>query len=226
MYYYMGEVLLVIGLVISTIAQLYVKYNFSKYLKVKTKKSLTGFDVAKLILEKNGLSDIYITEIKNTLGDHYDSSRKVIRLSTEVYHGDSIASVSVAAHEVGHAIQDKENYNFMRFREKLFPLVKFSSYGGYFSILIGMILGFYDLIWFGIGLEIVILIFQIITLPVEFNASERAKKELLELTLIDNDEVVGSSKMLKSAALTYVASVVTTILQILRLILMFSRHDD
>ena len=187
---------------------------------------MTGFDVARKILDENGLKDIYVTEVRGNLTDHYDPVRKVIRLSTDIFHGKTIASSSVAAHEVGHAIQDKEGYSFMRFRSMMFPLVRFSSYGGYIAILVGALFGLMDLIWFGIGLEIVILLFQIITLPVEFNASSRAKDELAKYNLLNNNEINSSDRMLRAAAYTYVASVLTTILQILRLIVMFSDRDN
>ena len=136
------------------------------------------------------------------------------------------ADYDLKNHEVGHAIQDKEGYSFMRFRSMMFPLVRFSSYGGYIAILVGALFGLMDLIWFGIGLEIVILLFQIITLPVEFNASSRAKDELAKYNLLNNNEINSSDKMLRAAAYTYVASVLTTILQILRLIVMFSDRDN
>ena len=176
--YLIGEFLLIIGIIISLAAQIYVNVSYKKYKNIENSKGLTGFDVARKILDENGLKDIDVTEVRGNLTDHYDPVRKVIRLSTDIFHGKTIASSSVAAHEVGHAIQDKEGYSFMRFRSMMFPLVRFSSYGGYIAILVGALFGLMDLIWFGIGLEIVILLFQIITLPVEFNASSRAKDEL------------------------------------------------
>lgn len=224
--YFLSEFLLLIGFVITIAAQIYVNSSYKKYRKISNEKGLSGFEVAKTILDSKGISDIYVTEVKGNLSDHYDPSRKVIRLSTDIFHGTTIASASVAAHEVGHAIQDREGYSFMRFRSAIFPLVNFSSYAGYFAILIGIIFGFYDLIWLGIGLEIIILLFQLITLPVEFDASRRAKEELEKNNLLNKNELEGSSKMLRAAALTYVASVLTTILQILRLIIMFSGRDD
>ena len=166
--YLIGEFLLIIGFIISLAAQIYVNVSYRKYKNIENSKGLTGFDVARKILDENGLKDIYVTEVRGNLTDHYDPVRKVIRLSTDIFHGKTIASSSVAAHEVGHAIQDKEGYSFMRFRSTMFPLVRFSSYGGYIAILVGALFGLMDLIWFGIGLEIVILLFQIITLPVEF----------------------------------------------------------
>lgn len=224
--YLIGEFLLIIGFIISLAAQIYVNASYRKYKNIENSKGLTGFDVARKILDENGLKDIYITEVRGNLTDHYDPGRKVIRLSTDIFHGKTIASASVAAHEVGHAIQDKEGYSFMRFRSMMFPLVRFSSYGGYIAILVGAIFELMDLIWFGIGLEIVILLFQIITLPVEFNASSRAKDELAKYNLLNNNEINSSDKMLRAAAYTYVASVLTTILQILRLIVMFSDRDN
>lgn len=224
--YLIGEFLLIIGFIISLAAQIYVNASYRKYKNIENSKGLTGFDVARKILDENGLKDIYITEVRGNLTDHYDPGRKVIRLSTDIFHGKTIASASVAAHEVGHAIQDKEGYSFMRFRSMMFLLVRFSSYGGYIAILVGAIFELMDLIWFGIGLEIVILLFQIITLPVEFNASSRAKDELAKYNLLNNNEINSSDKMLRAAAYTYVASVLTTILQILRLIVMFSDRDN
>lgn len=224
--YLIGEFLLIIGFIISLAAQIYVNVSYRKYKNIENSKGLTGFDVARKILDENGLKDIYVTEVRGNLTDHYDPGRKVIRLSTDIFHGKTIASSSVAAHEVGHAIQDKEGYSFMRFRSMMFPLVRFSSYGGYIAILVGALFRLMDLIWFGIGLEIVILLFQIITLPVEFNASSRAKDELAKYNLLNNNEINSSDKMLRAAAYTYVASVLTTILQILRLIVMFSDRDN
>lgn len=224
--YILGQLLVIVSVIITISAQVYVNSSYNKYKRIENSKKLSGFDVAKKILEENGLSNIYVTEVKGNLTDHYDPNRKVVRLSTEVFHGTTIASASVAAHEVGHAIQDKEGYSFMRFRSMMFPLVRISSYGGYLSIVLGIIFGIMDLIWFGIALEVIILIFQLVTLPVEFNASYRAKEELKKYDLLDKYEVEGSDKMLKAAAYTYVASVLTTVLQLLRLIVLFNDRDN
>ncbi len=224
--YILGQLLVIVSVIITISAQVYVNSSYNKYKRIENSKKLSGFDVAKKILEENGLSNIYVTEVKGNLTDHYDPNRKVVRLSTEVFHGTTIASASVAAHEVGHAIQDKEGYSFMRFRSMMFPLVRISSYGGYLAIVLGIIFGIMDLIWFGIALEVIILIFQLVTLPVEFNASYRAKEELKKYDLLDKYEVEGSDKMLKAAAYTYVASVLTTLLQLLRLIVLFNDRDN
>lgn len=221
----MDILLLLIAIAITFIAQIYVSSSYNTFKKVKIKKDITGFEVARKILDSYGLNNIYITETKGILSDHYDASRKVVRLSTEVFHGNSVASCSVAAHEVGHAIQDKIGYSFMRFRSMIFPLVSFASYAGYFAILIGALFSSMEIIWFGIALEIIILIFQLVTLPVEFDASRRALEELEKQSILGKKELSNSKKMLKAAAFTYVASVLNTILQIVRLILIFGNSN-
>lgn len=225
-YYTLSYVLIIISILITISAQIFVNTSYSKYKKVQNSKGITGAEVAREILDKHGLSNVYVTETNGFLSDHYDPKRKVIRLSKEVYEGTTIASVSVAAHEVGHAIQDKEGYGFMKFRSSLVPIVNFSSSTGYFAILIGVAFGYLNLIWLGIALEIVILLFQLITLPVEFNASSRALREIEMNNYLVDGEKKGSKKMLSAAAFTYVASVLTTLIQILRLILIARSNDD
>jgi len=222
MYY---DILIIIGLIISLIAQIRVSSSYSKYKKILNSKDLTGFDVGRKILDKNGLTDIMILETKGNLSDHYDPSRKVIKLSTDIYHGSSIASAAVAAHECGHAIQDKVGYKPMRIRRKIIPTVNICSKLGYIAIVIGALFS-YQLIEIGIILLATILIFHLVTLPVEFNASSRALKELETLKLIGDNQKSKAKSMLSSAAFTYVASLITSFLQILRLVLMFSRRND
>ena len=135
-YYNLSYTLMLVSILVTLIAQIFVKASYSKYKKTQNSKGLTGAEVAREILDKNGLNNVYVTETRGMLSDHYDPKRKVIRLSTDVYKGTSIASISVAAHEVGHAIQDKEGYSFMKFRSSIFPLVNFSSKAGYFAILL------------------------------------------------------------------------------------------
>jgi Zn-dependent membrane protease YugP len=221
----MDIIILLIGAAISIVAQIYVTGNYSKYKKVATKSQMTGLEVARTILDSHGLNNVYVVETNGMLSDHYDPSRKVVRLSNEIFHGTSIASYSVAAHEVGHAIQDKEKYNFMQFRSKIFPMVNISSYGGYIAVLIGLIFGHPETFWIGIALELVVLFFQLITLPVEFDASRRALAELKKHELLSKKELTSSKKMLNAAAFTYVAGVINTILQILRLILIFGNTN-
>ena len=218
--------LLFAGLIITVIAQIYVSSSYNKYKKIANKENITGFEVPRKILDENGLNDIHIVEIKGEMTDHYDPSRKVVRLSKNVFNGSSIASVAIAAHECGHAIQDKDNYTFMRIRGKLVPTVNLCSRLGYLAIAIGFIFGILDLAIIGIILLLAILVFQLITLPVEFDASKRAKQELDKLNIVESDEIDGCSSMLKAAAFTYVASLVTTLLEILRLALIaFDRRD-
>ena len=218
--------LTIIAFLLTITAQVLVNSSYSKTRKIKNKNNLTGEQVARTILDKNGLRNVQIEEVGTTLGDHYDPRSKTIRLSSDIYHNTSIASASVAAHECGHAIQDKEDYTFLRIRHALIPLVSFSSYAGYIAIVIGCIFSSMNLIWLGILMEIVILLFQLITLPVEFSASSRALKNIEELNILEKSELKYSRKMLKAAAMTYVASVAAAVLEILRLLLIFGRRDD
>lgn len=215
-----------IGFIIVLYAQIKVNSSYSKTSKIKTTKDLSGQEVAREILDSNGLNDIYIVEVKGKLTDHYDPSKKVLRLSTEVFHGSSIASVSVAAHECGHAIQDKEGYVFMRIRTALVPIVNFVSYIGYFGIIISLIGGITGYLRISLLVILATILFQLITLPVEFDASKRAEVELLKLDLIEKEEQNNIKKMLNSAAFTYVASLVSSILSVLRIIIMLGRRDD
>ena len=156
----------IIALIITLIAQGFVSSSYSKYSKVKNERGITGREAARYLLDKHGLSDINVVETNGYLTDHYDPRSKVIRLSRSVYNDTSIAAVSVACHECGHAIQDKEGYTFLKIRSALVPIVNFSSYAGYFAILFGCLFGALDLIWLGILAEVVMLFFQVITLPV------------------------------------------------------------
>ena len=222
--------LLIIGLAIISVfitvgVQVFIKNSYARYSKVAAKKGLTGYDTARLILDKNGLKDVKIEKVSGYLSDHYDPSNKCVRLSESNYDGHGIANVSVAAHECGHAIQDKDNYSFMRLRASLVPIVNLSSKAGYIAIVLGCIFSFV-LVWIGIICEIVILLFQIVTLPVEFDASRRALKKIKEYEILDNKELSGGQTMLTAAALTYVASVASTIIEIFRLVLIYGRRND
>jgi predicted Zn-dependent protease len=222
----MGYGLVLIGVIITLVAQSFVTSRYRRYRTKDTKKGLSGQEVARMILDKHGLSHIYVTEVKGILTDHYDPNRKVVRLSSEVFHGTSVASCSVAAHEVGHAIQDKEGYFFIRLRGAIFPLVSFASKFGYLAILIGFLFNFMDLAWGGVGLLLIILFFQLITLPVELDASKRALTELQKLEILEKKELSNGKDMLQAAAMTYVASLATTLLEILRFVLIIAGRDD
>ena len=212
-------------IVIPLMAQLGINTTYNKYKKVKNSKGLSGFEVAKKILEAYGLGDIYVVETSGNLTDHYDPTRKVIKLSKDIFHGETLAASSVAAHECGHAIQDREGYTFMRIRSFLVPIVNFTSSFAWIVIVIGIFAEYFNLFLLGIGLISIGLLFQIVTLPVEFDASKRAKQELKKLELIGEGEDEGVRKVLLAAAMTYVASVLTSILEIARLLLIFNDRD-
>jgi len=228
MYYYGGSIstiLIIIGVLVTTAASIFVNAMYSKYKKKDNHRGITGFDVARNILDKNGLKDVLVLETSGNLSDHYDPTKKVVKLSSDIFHGKTIASVAVAAHECGHAIQDKENYSFLRVRAKIFPIVNLSSKLGYFAIMIGIVFGLTDLLWLGIAFELVILAFQLITLPVEFDASKRALAIIEKEAMVNNSEHKGAKTMLTSAALTYVAGVLSALFEILRLVLIARDRD-
>ena len=218
------NLLIWIGLILTITSQIIVSSSYSKYKKKLNNKDLTGYDVARKILDKNKLNDIIILETKGNLTDHYDPARKTIKLSTDIYHGSSIASLAVAAHECGHAIQDKDGYKPMRIRSKIIPTVNICTRIGYLAIIVGAIFS-YKLIEIGIILLLALLAFQIITLPVEFNASKRALNELKTNRFLDKDEIKDAKNMLLAAAFTYVASMLSTLLEILRYALIFADRD-
>ena len=217
--------IIIISLLITSGAQMFVSSSYSKYKKKKVNSNKSGFEVAREILDKNGLEKIYVVETAGNLTDHYDPKRNTIRLSSDIFHGTTVAACAVAAHEVGHAIQHKEGYTPIKIRNSIIPLVNFSSRAGYFAILISFIFGLTDLLWVGIALEVIILLFQLLTLPVEFNASKRAKQQLLNEQILTKNELVGANNMLTAAAMTYVASVLTAILEIARLVLIARDND-
>lgn len=202
-------------LIVPMIASINININYKKYKQIDTNKKITGFEIARKILDSAGLKDIYIVEVPGELTDCYDPTRKTVKLSSDIFHGESIAAASVAAHECGHAIQDKEGYSWMRIRSAIFPFVSFINKVAYFSLIAGFIFQIVDFILISVILTGAALVFQIITLPVEFDASKRAKDLLTELNLVDDVEIEGTKKVLGSAAMTYVAGVLTTLLQML-----------
>ncbi len=205
-------------------AQGYVGKSFKEYRATKVNRNITGFEAARRILDHHGLSKIHIVEVKGELTDHYDPTRKVVRLSTPIFHESSIAAIAVAAHEVGHALQDKDNYIYMRIRGGLVPFVNIISYLGYFAIFVAIFAGITQYLMIGILILLATFAFQLVTLPVEFDASKRANKQLLELGIIDLSEKEKVKNMLNAAALTYVAALTATLLQIIRLFLMTRRR--
>ena len=218
--------LIILSAVIALAAQFFINHNYKKFSKQNSRRGVTGAETARRILDNNGLQNVSVSSVSGHLSDHYNPKNKTVNLSEDIHNGSSIAAISVAAHECGHAIQDKNGYLFLRIRSALVPITNFASYAGYFAILIGLFFSFLSLIRIGIILEFVILLFQLVTLPVEFNASSRALKQIEELGLLDSEEHKGGKKMLTSAAMTYVASVATAIIQIVRLLLILRGRDD
>lgn len=221
----MDLILILLIILIPLIAQVSVKGSYSKYSKVENDKNLTGKEVARMILDKNGLNNVEIFETNGELTDYYDPRKKRVVLSRSIYKGTSISSASVAAHEVGHAIQDKEGYFFLRFRSFLVPIVNFTSHISSLFIIIGFAAEALNLIDIGIILLLVGLFFQLITLPVEFNASSRAKDQLKDIGLYSKKNINGTNSVLNAAAFTYVAGFLAEALQILRLILISKNRD-
>lgn len=215
-------VLLIIGLPL--LAQIFIKISYENNSRIKNSKELTGYDVARKILDKNGLNDLLIVETNGYLTDHYDPNRKVIKLSRNIYGNDTISSMAVAAHEVGHAIQDKEGYFFLRLRTFIFPIVSFISRMSWLVILAGFFFEIVNAIYLGIIIVSASVIFELVTLPVEINASKRAIKELNSLNLITGEEDKVKN-VLTAAALTYVAGTLAEILQLIRLIGILKDND-
>lgn len=215
-------ILLIIGLPL--LAQIFIKISYENNSRIKNSKEVTGYDVARKILDKNGLNDLLIVETNGYLTDHYDPNRKVIKLSRNIYGNDTISSMAVAAHEVGHAIQDKEGYFFLRLRTFIFPIVSFISRMSWLVILVGFFFEIVNAIYLGIIIVSASVIFELVTLPVEINASKRAIKELNSLNLITGEEDKVKN-VLTAAALTYVAGTLAEILQLIRLIGILKDND-
>ncbi|KAI7256303.1 hypothetical protein KC345_g11010 [Hortaea werneckii] len=187
---------------------------------------LTGYEAARRMLDANGLYDVPIEPVRGALTDHYDPINRVVRLSEPVYYESSIAAVSVACHEIGHAIQHKEHYPMLTLRHRMFPVVNFASGVAPFMLLAGFIFSSLNLIGLGIIFFSAAVAFQLVTLPVEFNASSRARRIMVEQGFIRNEEERGVAKVLNAAALTYVAAALVSLLELIRLILMFVGNRD
>lgn len=221
------DLIIVLGiLIIPTLAQFIVTSTYNKYKRVNNTIDLCGQEVARKILDDNKLEKIHVVSTSGTLSDHYDSAHNVIRLSNDIFNNNTVASVAIAAHECGHAIQDKEGYSFYRLRKMIYPVVRIGTMLSYAVIAIGAFAQLLNVIYIGIALVSLGLIFQLVTLPVEFDASKRALEELKRLNLINSDEESGVSKMLKAAAFTYVAGVLSSILELLRLVMAFTNNRD
>jgi uncharacterized protein len=220
----MGGIILYFILIslIPILASMNVKKTFKKYSRVATTSGMTGAEMARRILDENGLYDVKVVEGRGFLSDHYNPSNKTVALSPDNYHGHSVAGAAVAAHEVGHAIQDSQDYSFLRFRHALVPVANIGSNMSWVFILIGIFSQLSGMFLIGIILMAAGVLFQLITLPVEFNASSRAMNQIVSLGLIRNEEERHAKKVLNAAAMTYVAAAAVAIIELLRLILIFT----
>lgn len=217
--------LVVPTLILSIYAQIKVKSTFSKYSKIANKRGLTGRDAAIMLMRANSIADVSIERTAGSLTDHYDPTAKVLRLSQPVFDATSIAAIGVAAHETGHAIQHAKAYGPLALRSYLVPLANIGSTIGPYVAMAGLFFGMPFLLNVGIVLFSAAVVFYLITLPVEFNASNRALAMLSEKAILSDDELIGAKKVLSAAALTYVASALTAMASLLRLILL-SRNRD
>lgn len=216
------------GLILGLYAQFKLMSTYSHYVKVPVDSGYTGAQAAREILDQAGLQNMPVNEVGGHLTDHYDPVKKALFLSSENYRGRSLAAVGVAAHEAGHALQHKASYAWLNLRMMLVPATSIASWAWMGITILGMILGgafFYKFLNIAIGIFAVITFFQLITLPVEFDASRRAKEQLLRLGVVQNREAAGVSKVLNAAALTYVAAMVASVLQLLQLVMMARGND-
>ncbi|WP_075983577.1 zinc metallopeptidase [Bacillus massilinigeriensis] len=203
-------------------AQIKVKGAYNKYSKVASSSYLRGAEVARKILDDNGLYNVGVEEVRGHLTDHYDPRTKTVRLSTGNYHSHSVAAAAIAAHECGHAIQDQQDYAFLRFRHALVPVANLGSNLSWILIMIGIFAQLSGMLLLGIVFMAAAVLFQVVTLPVEFNASNRAMDQVVSLGIIRNDEERETRKVLNAAALTYVAAAAVAVLELLRLVLIFT----
>lgn len=227
-YYYYDPtyMLIIISALISLFAQFLVNSRFSKYSRVRSRSGMTGAQAAERILQSQGIYDVAIQRVSGKLTDHYDPRNKTLNLSDAVYASTSVAAVGVAAHECGHAIQHARGYAPLSFRNALVPVANIGSQLSWLFIILGIFFGgSHTLIMIGILMFSAAVLFQLVTLPVEFNASGRALKLLSETGILQKDEVSDTRKVLSAAALTYVAAAATAVLQLLRLLRLFGGND-
>lgn len=222
-------ILVLIGAILSMLASAKVNSTFNKYQRVRSMTGMTGAEAAQRILNQNGIYDVAVEHISGNLTDHYDPKNKILRLSDATYSSTSVAAIGVAAHECGHALQHKDEYLPLKIRSAIVPAANFGSRLGIPIILLGVLLGSnYFLIQVGIWVFSLAVLFQIVTLPVEFNASNRAMGMMERYGILSGEELKSTRKVLSAAAMTYVAAAAASILQLLRLVLLFGgrRRDD
>ena len=216
--------LIIVGMLISIAASANVNATYAKYSKIKNRREMTAHEAAQRILSGAGIRDVRVEHVAGNLTDHYDPKNKVVRLSDNVYASTSVAAIGVAAHECGHVIQHYGGYVPIKVRTAIVPVVNVGSKLSWPLILLGVLFGLTNLVDVGIILFLSVLVFQLVTLPVEFNASKRAISVIDNAGILQGEEIKGARKVLNAAALTYVAAAVTTALQVLRLFLLFGRR--
>jgi uncharacterized protein len=207
-------------------AQFRVKGTFNRWSEVRTMNGLTGYEAARRMLDRNGLHDVPIEPVPGVLSDHYDPMQRVVRLSEPVYYENSISAVSVACHEVGHAIQHAHSYPMLVLRHRMFPVVRFASGAAPFLLIAGFIFAAANLILAGVIFFAAAVAFQLVTLPVEFNASSRARNIMVAEGFITHEEERGVAKVLNAAALTYVAAALISLLELIKYIMIFTNTRE
>lgn len=227
LFFHPMDFLIIIAFGISMWAQFRVKGTFNRWAQVPVQSGMTGYEAARRMLDSNGLHDVPIEPVRGALTDHYDPLKRVVRLSEPVYYERSISAVAVACHEVGHAIQHQVHYPMLVARHRIFPLVRFTSGSAPFLIIAGFLLGIasgigYQLALIGIIFFSVAVLFQLITLPVEFNASSRARDLMVSEGFVTREEEGGIAKVLNAAALTYVAAALISMLELIKFIMIFT----
>ena len=231
MTYYGSMIILIPAIIFTMYAQSKVNSNFRRYSNIRNARNMTGAEAARRMLDANGLTNVQIEQTRGSLTDHYDPRKRVLRLSQSVYGVNSIAAVSVACHEAGHAVQHAESYKPLKVRNSIVPLVNFASSLTWPLVILGIILlanGSYmgDLLFnIGVITMLAVILFHTVTLPVEFNASSRALKQMDELGIIAEEENTGAKKVLRAAAMTYVAALATAIANLLRILAMRGSRD-
>lgn len=225
-YFDMSIIVLIPAMLFALWASANVNSTYKKFSKQLTSSRMTGYDAARRILDANGMRHVNIEQIAGELTDHFDPRANVLRLSGAVYGGTSVSSVGIAAHEAGHAVQYAVGYGPMKFRAAIIPVTNIGSTLAFPIFLVGLLLSYYPLAAFGIILFSLTALFQAVTLPVEFNASRRAMEALESCRVLSGDELGGARKVLRAAALTYVAALASALAQILRLVLVMNRHRD
>ncbi|PRR78979.1 putative neutral zinc metallopeptidase [Clostridium liquoris] len=225
-YYDSSFIVLIPALIISAWAQMKITSTFNKYSRINSMGGYTGAQVARKLLDSHGLFDVPVELISGKLTDHYDPTNRVMRLSSDVYYSTSVASIGVAAHETGHAFQHQERYSPLIIRNSIVPIVNFSSNLSWILFFLGFFFGLPNLLNMGIILFSAAVIFQLVTLPVEFNASNRALILLEDKGILYGNEIKGAKSVLSAAAMTYVAATITAIAQLLRLIILSNNRRD